>query len=161
MNPDGVTGEEFERAKAKALLLLSYQQRTRFELSERLSRPEYGFSPETAAAAVKAMDDEGLIDDRRYAADYIFDKTTLEFWGRRRIAQELNSKGVAPEIVGEAFKEALAGADIDDDETARLALTKRYGQNWRDMPPSAKRKAIAYLFRLGHDPSVLFESAKD
>lgn len=61
------------------------------------------------------LQQEGFVDERRYAGAFVRDKFRYNKWGIVKIALQLRMKGIAPDIIDEAVKEV-------DDDTALSTL---------------------------------------
>ena len=100
------------RAKKKALNLLERMDRTELNLRQKLT--QNGFPPEAVDAAVDYVKSYGYVDDRRYARNYLAYR--LQTKSRQKLFQELRQKGVAQEIIEEAWVEASADEDVNERE---------------------------------------------
>jgi regulatory protein len=124
--------------------LLLRQDRTRKELSDRLSRA--GFSEEASGYALEYVESFGYINDKRYAQNYVaFHKSELS---ARELRYKLTGKGIPPEILSEVFMEY---EPEDEEEALRLKLEKRLrGKRLSDMDAAEKNKVVSYLTRKGY-----------
>ncbi len=61
------------------------------------------------------LQQEGFVDERRYAGAFTRDKFRYNKWGVVKIAQQLRMKGIAPDMIEEAVREV-------DDDTALATL---------------------------------------
>jgi len=90
---------------------------------------------------------EKFVDERRFSRSFVHDKFHLNHWGRVKIAYELKSRGIPPEMVDEALE------TIDEDEyhTALADLLKNKkrsakGRSQQDMYQKLVRFALAKGF---------------
>lgn len=100
----------------------------------------------------------GFIDDRRYAAAYVREKTRLSGWGVYKIRLHLSGKGVAADIIEEAT------ASIDRRESAgRLAemLEKKARTVKAADRYELKGKLIRYGAGLGYDYEQVLDAAEE
>lgn len=92
--------------------------------------------------------DEKFIDDERYSAAYIREKTRLSGWGARKIASSLRTKGVASSIIEEQLsqldKESLA-VRLEDKLRRKVSTIK--GENDYER----RGKLFRYALSLGYD----------
>ena len=92
--------------------------------------------------------DEKFIDDERYSAAYIREKTRLSGWGARKIASSLRTKGVASPIIEEQLsqldKESLA-VRLEDKLRRKVSTIK--GENDYER----RGKLFRYALSLGYD----------
>lgn len=108
--PDGpleaVTADAGAAARLAALRLLNRRDHPAAELCARLA--DRGFAPEVARAAVDGLARERLVDDARFAEHFVASHAERGR-GPLRIAQELQERGVARDLV-ERTVDAGSGA---------------------------------------------------
>jgi len=109
-----------KRAKSRTLHLLDRNDKTEKELRDKLKEGMY--PDEAIDAAVEAAKKGRFLDDRRYAAQYVYEKSRSK--SRKLIEAELLRKGVAPEIVGDAFKELSENEEDDGSDREELLILK-------------------------------------
>lgn len=97
-----ILNNEREKAREAALKMLDYCDRTASELNEKLKGK--GFSEETAALTVAALQDCGIVNDARYAENYIQSKLGSGK-GSRWITMKLREKGISANDIENAFFE--------------------------------------------------------
>ena len=90
--------DELRSARERALDLLSAAEQTSGTLRQKLLR---WYGEEAVEAAVLRMEELGLINDLDYGRRYAADAVNLRGWPRRRIAMELQKKGVPAEVIEE------------------------------------------------------------
>jgi regulatory protein len=108
-------------ARDRALLLLGYREHSRAELERKLR--DSGYSRELSSRIVKRFVEVELVDDARFAAAWVRSRR-LSRYGARRIRQELQRKGIAPEVIDGALDEE-APDETDELLRARAALGSR------------------------------------
>jgi regulatory protein len=111
-------------ARAAAVALLARRDFPSGELRERLGRR--GFEPEATAAALAALTTEGVLNDERYAHNYVAYHAGRG-QGPIRIAAELRAHGLTQALIGAA----LANGP-DWRAQAAAARVRRFGK-----PPPA------------------------
>jgi regulatory protein len=141
-----------ERVLADAHRLLAQRQRSREELRRRLLQKEH--TDEAVADALTRLEQDGLLDDRAFAAAFVADKRRLGGWGEVRIRRGLLEFGVAPDAV-----DAALGA-TDDDELGRALDIRRRGGPPRLPLETARRRAYALLQRRGFPGSVCYAAVQ-
>ncbi len=82
------------RAKTKAIDLLSYRDHSSSELKQKLLRHA---SEEDADAAVERMEELGMLNDRDFALRYAKELSEVKLYGKKRVAVELQKKGLSRE----------------------------------------------------------------
>ena len=106
----GLTREEQQAARRKALLLLEHMDRTEKGLSDRLRQA--GFCTEAVEDAVAYVSSFGYVDDGRYAENYIAYR--IQSKSRRKILQELLQKGVDKETAQTAWEQVSEYSQPDE-----------------------------------------------
>ncbi|MDP9344149.1 MAG: RecX family transcriptional regulator [Actinomycetota bacterium] len=116
--------------------------------------------PATIDATVAELEEQGYLDDARYARRFTEDRRRLDAWGSDRIERKLRTVGVAPELIARAVGDTSGGSELD---VAVALLERRFG-----VPPEDDRgreRALGLLVRKGyglelaHDAIRAFERA--
>src|SRR4051812_12154858 len=142
-----------QRAFERALKSISVRERTEGEVHAFLSRR--GFEDEVIADVVRALREEGLLDDAGYARRFAEDRRLLDRWGNERIARDLERRGIERELV----EQALSGHGRDDELAVAIELLDRRfpqpfdGDRERD-------KAWRMLVRRGYEPELAYSALK-
>lgn len=127
--------DEVRQAKEKAMDCLSAAAQTGGMLREKLRRR---YSEEAVEAAVCRMEELGLINDLDYSRRFAADAVNLRYYPKRRIAAELQRKGVSEEILSEVLAEITEETEI---KTASRLLEKQYREKLCDRWERDKVKA--------------------
>ena len=146
------------RARALALKMLARRDVLGSEVVAKLCNS--GFSEARSAAVLMWLEDQGYVDDARYAATFISQRTKCG-WGKRRVLGELNRMGLDPQIAREAWERWSSGRDERADSEELLALVeRRFGAKMRSEPEVARKRISGFLARRGHDWEVVAEVVK-
>ena len=133
------------RAHDRALYLLSLRDYPSKTLRQKVM--ESGTDAADAAEAVDRMIELGLVNDERYARRLARDLFAFKHFSVRRVAQELQKKGIDRDTAMDAAAEI--GAEQDDLQQAIDFLKKKYynklGNN------EQRRKTAQALLRAGFD----------
>lgn len=138
---DFLRDAHFRRAFNKASNLLSYQDRTRKQLMERLT-PDFG--ADAAEAAVDRLEELRLVDDTRYAARYAEELRRTKGMAPRGIVYALLSRGIDRDTA----EEAVQALEDDSEETLLDLLRTKYRGKYGDA--QGMRRTMAALQRLGY-----------
>jgi regulatory protein len=143
--------ETLNRAKQQAYRLLAYKNRTAHELRDRLR--ERGLAAPVIDEVVRQLEAQGYIDDRRLALDWARYRVQTKPVGRRRLAWELQQRGLDAALVDEVIREVYA--EVDESSLLQQALHKRL--RGRGAAPSAqeRQRLRRYLARQGFDIEVI------
>lgn len=99
-----------ECATQRAMRLLTYRERSAAELTRRLC--DDGYSAATSQSVTERMIALGLVDDARFARMWARSRA-ISGMGRERIARDLATRGVSPELIEDALSEALEDTEFE------------------------------------------------
>lgn len=133
-----------KRATKRAMHLLEKQDRTEYQLREKLRQNEY--PKEAVEQAIAYVKSYHYIDDLRYACSYV--RYQKEKKSNRRLQQDLQKKGVAKEFIEQALLEE--GNEDETDAIQRLLEKKGYTP---EMPREQANKIYQFLLRRGYKSS--------
>lgn len=155
---------QLQHALELAYAYLNRRERTVHEMRGALARK--GVARQRCDQAVDALQDQGLLDDARFARLFVADKRRLEQWGAERIRRGLESRGIDREVAEAALGEGIAGDEAiagdvgpgGDPELARaLALLRRRFPE----PPRDRRereRALGVLLRKGYESELALDA---
>ena len=142
-----VEREEGSRALHLSLRSLAQRPRSEAEIRQKLSQKQ--FSKRATDGAVARLSELGLIDDRRFAEQWVEERLRLRPRGRRMLRQELLAKGIASELVEEVLARDLA------EEQHAVAIAEKAMRRMRSLDPGvARRRLAAMLARRGYGYEV-------
>jgi regulatory protein len=146
--------DQYLRAHDKAMRLLAIRARTRREIEDALRG--LGVADAVRAGVVTELEEAGLIDDARFARDFVSVRKEQRRTGPHRLRADLRKLGVGRAVVDRA----LVGFDADEQETLARALVER---SLRGGPPDERvvRRVVAMLTRKGYDYAVVNRIAYD
>lgn len=138
--------DEREVAYQRALKFIQYRPRTRAEIRQNLRKHDV---PEAIITSVmERLQQTGLINDRRFAENWVENRSDLRPRSRFALAHELKQRGIAPEIIASSLNE------VDDDELAYQAACKQFRKyshlDWQ----SYRQKMYGFLGRRGFNYEV-------
>lgn len=136
----------------KAYRLLSLRPRSEQEISERLAEK---FSLALVRETVQQLKDNGYINDREFASQWI--KERSKNYGKKKIRAELLKKGVDKNIIDQLLGELKFEKELKSARDLILSK-KRFQAISRD---EAYRKVMPFLARRGFSYDVIKEIIKD
>ena len=112
------------------------------------SMRRWGLSDEDARKVLDRLLKERFIDDSRYAAAYVREKSRLGGWGVRKIVASLRAKRVAPRVIEEAV-----GQLSSEDTASRLeeVLRKKAAKTTARDAYELKGKIVRFGISRGFD----------
>jgi regulatory protein len=139
------------RAKQQAYRLLAYRSQTSSELRDRLQRR--GYTAPIIDEVLRQLTADGYIDDRKVALEWARYRVQARPLGRRRLAWELQRRGVPLESVEEVLCEVYS--EFDELTLAEQALRRRLRS--KELPRSTRERQqhASYLFSLGFDTDTI------
>jgi regulatory protein len=138
-----------ERAKERALRLLSVRSRSHAELFRRLRMA--GFVEPDIETALADLEGVGLIDDERFARELAAHEVGGRLAGRRAALASLRKAGVARDLAELAVEEA---AGDDEEARAEELARSRVGRLTALPPEAAYRRLLSFLQRRGYSGEV-------
>lgn len=154
MSDCGANAEErLQHAIELAFRYLGRRDRTAREVRRKLESA--GVAEPTIDAALRSLEDQGYVDDARYAQRFAEDRRNLDGWGSERIERRLLAVGVPRHTVA---------AELDgcpDHDELRQALEVLRGR--MPHPPQDDRereRALGYLARRGYALEVAYDAVR-
>jgi regulatory protein len=140
-----------EQAKKSLMRLCSLKEMCLFDLLAKMDVWE--INKKDQEEIIKYLREERYFNDKRYAAAFINDKSTLQKWGRIKIKQALKSKQVADLIIEDLFEESNELLYIENLEGLLLKKLR----SLRGIEQKLEIKARLYRFALGkgYEPDLI------
>lgn len=142
-----LTKDSAEVAFQKALRFLENRPRAEAEVRRRLH--EHQIPDEAIDPVIERLRNNGLVDDARFAKEWVDNRSTFRPRSRRALIQEMRQRGVPAETIQEAV------ADIDEDalalQAARKQARKLHNLEWLDF----RRKLSGFLARRGFNYATI------
>src|SRR5579884_3690484 len=138
-----------EQARALCLRLLTARSRTRAELAGQLAKR--GYPDEVSARVLDRLAAVQLVDDTDFAEQWVHSRRANAAKGKRALAAELRTKGVANDVI----TAVLSGidADAERDRAEQLVRTKLRRENLDD-DARVTRRLVAMLARRGYSQTM-------
>jgi regulatory protein len=134
-----------ERAKDRALRLLSVRSRSHAELFRRLRMA--GFAEPDIDSTLADLETVGLIDDERFARELAAHEVGGRLAGRRAALSSLRKAGLSRDLAERAVDEASG----EDEEARAEELARSRIGRLRNLPPDAAyRRLLGFLQRRGY-----------
>jgi regulatory protein len=149
--------EKLQLAKDMALKALAGRDLTRKELVELLIKKRV--TPALADAAIAELEEVGLVDDHRAAAEHVRRRLDHESVARALLEAELLERGIEQGLAEAILTEALSGRDEEGD-ALQLARDKVRTSPARLPPDAVRRRVFAYLARRGFDEETAREAVE-
>jgi regulatory protein len=139
--------DEREVAYVQALRFLDYRPRSRAEVRKNLEK--HAIPPEVITDVFKRLERSGLVNDERFAQDWVTNRSEFRPRSRRALAYELRQRGLADT----AIKKALEG--INEETLAYQAAIKQ-ARRYENLPVRDFRNKLgSYLARRGFSYEII------
>lgn len=139
--------DEREIAYMKALRYLDYRPRSRAEVRRALEK--HAVPAEVIEDVFKRLERSGLVNDERFAKDWVENRSEFRPRSRRALAYELHQKGLAES----AIKKALEG--LNEEALAYQAALKQ-SRHYQGYPMRDFRNKLgSYLARRGFSYEII------
>ena len=130
-----------EVAYLKAIKYLDYRERSEAEIRIHLNKRDINES--VIEDVIDRLLRSGLVDDRRFAANWVENRLEFRPRGRRALFYELRQKGISEEIIQEMLD------SINDEELAYQAAIKK-AKNYQSLEwDDFRKKMLGFLSRRG------------
>jgi regulatory protein len=135
-----------EKAYQKALNLLNRRPRSEAEIAQKLK--EKSVSEDESSETLARLRRSGLVDDARFAQEWVENRSDFRPRSRKALAFELRQKGVDQQIIEQSLEQ------LDEEQMAYDVAVKQ-ARKLKDLDwPAFRQKMTAFLIRRGFDYEV-------
>ncbi|QJW88363.1 RecX family transcriptional regulator [Spirosoma taeanense] len=138
-------------ALRKAAMFCAYQERTQQEVRDRLK--EWGVWGDDAEEVIAKLIQQNYLNEERFAKSFAGGKFRVKGWGRRKIKQHLQQRGITGYNLDQAMKEI---APDDYRETLADLLDKKRRSLRDDNPLVIRQKLVRYAMSKGYESDLIF-----
>ena len=143
----------------KALDLLAVSDRSTRDLSARLRR--HAGDAGDIPWVVDRLTAQGYLDDVTYARRVAESRARSRAVSRRAIRDELQRKGIAPDLARSVLAEVADDVELDDYATALAAARRRLRALQSYDHPTRRRRLAAWLARRGFEGEVIGRALRE
>ena len=148
------TRDEVEIGFNQALNLLSYRSRSALEMTRYLEGK--GYAPTTLQAVLVRLEEEGLLNDDRFAKEWIENRNTFRPRSQSQLKAELRFKGLAESAIDSAIEESGV-----DDATLAMAAARKQVRRYHSPDYETYRKKLGNaLLRRGFSYATVNETLR-
>ena len=126
------------QALNRAAALCARSEQAAGDIRDKLLR--WGLDASDATRVLQQLEQQGFIDDRRYACAFVKDRFAFNGWGRIKITHQLRLKGIPTDVIDEALT-------VIDEERYKQRLTELLRAKWRTVKDREPRAAWAAMMR--------------
>lgn len=121
---------------------------------------EGGLDEDTCERLLDRLEDDGFIDETRYARAFVHDKLEYDHWGRLKMAQALRLKGISRKDIDAAMAEVIDEThyrDILRDILRKKAASLTFDAEDREESYKALQKLVRFAASRGFEPDLIFQ----
>jgi regulatory protein len=143
-------------AKQKIYRYCAYQERSHKEVRDKLY--EYGLYKSDVEDILSTLITDGFLNEERFAKAFAGGKFRMQHWGRLKIVNELEGKGLTKNCIKIGMKEIEEDAYI---KTLQEILQKKSGQLEEKNPFIKRDKVARYAIQKGFEPELVWTHVKE
>ncbi|GAA4453414.1 regulatory protein RecX [Nibrella saemangeumensis] len=144
--------DRLKDALRKAASFCAYQERTQQEVRERLD--DWGIYGDDADEVIAELITLNYLNEERFAKTFAGGKFRVKQWGKRKIRQHLQQRG----ITGYNLDQAMTEIGADDYREALAALLDKKRRSLRDDNPLViKQKLARYAMSKGYESDLIWQ----
>ena len=148
------TSDEVEIGFNQALNLLSYRSRSVVEMTRYLEGK--GYAAGTLKAVLARLEEEGLLNDDRFAREWIENRNTFRPRSQSQLEAELRYKGLSKSAIDSAMEESGV-----DDATLAIAAARKQVHRYHSSDYENYRKKLGNaLLRRGFSYATVNETLR-
>jgi regulatory protein len=137
----------------KLMRYCAYQERSSYDVLQKLRL--WGIGGNQAKDSLEFLQEEGFVDDARFAAAYVRGKFNANKWGRNKIREGLYAKKIPKQIIESAMEE------LDDENYVQQLqdlLEKKNAALKEDDPYKRKQKLALYAQAKGYELDLIWKT---
>lgn len=151
MDTPNISKGDYQKTLNSALRILTGRDHSKYELTQKLK--QRGFTPADIEKAVSECERFDYINDVRTSRVYIR-QLTRKGYGRKRIRNEMNKKGLSSERIQNILSETVS--DADEREGATRILNKNIKRFERESDLKKRRdKIYRFLYARGFSQDTI------
>ncbi len=144
--------EYLKDALRKAASFCAYQERTQQEVRDRLN--DWDIYGDDAEEIIAELISQNYLNEGRFARSFAGGKFRVKHWGKRKIRQHLQQRGITGYNLDQAMNEIAP-----DDYRAALAdlLAKKRRTIRDDNPLVVKQKLVRFALSKGYESDLIWQ----
>ena len=141
-----------ERAKLKAESYCAYQERSQYEVRNKLY--EWGLHQKDVEEIISELIDQNFLNEERFSMAYTLGKFRIKGWGRLKIKHALKLKGVPDKLIAKSLK----AIDRDDYLSKLEQLLEKKSEIITEKDPFKRRYLLTrYASGKGYETDLISE----
>ena len=145
-----------DEAKGKIVRYCAYQERCHQEV--RIKLFQLGLSENQVDETITELITEGFLNEERFARTFAGGKFRIKKWGRLKIVQGLEAKGITPNCIRSGLKEI---DERDYVETLTAILEKKNEQIGEPNRYVRRDRISKYAIQRGYEPELVWRVLRE
>ena len=134
----------------------AYQERTQQEVRDKLY--SYGLYPDAVEEVLTEVITEDFVKEERYAQSFARGKFRQNKWGRVKIRQSLQQKGISRYCVEQGMQEIN---ETDYYNTLHELMSRKWASLATDELYTRKNKTVRYVLGKGYEADLAWKIVED
>ena len=148
--------DRLKDALRKAASFCVYQERTQQEVRERLT--DWGITGDDAEAVIAELIEQNYLNEERFARAFAGGKFRVKNWGKRKIRQHLQQRGIS----GYNLEQAMHEIEPDDYRQALAEILEKKRSSIKDDNPLiVKQKLARFALSKGYEAELVWQMLGD
>ena len=147
--------EEFKRYLGKMQALCSRGEKCKADIRVKLERT--GMPEKDIEEILDKLQEEGFIDEQRYAGAFVRDKSRLQGWGPVKISNMLKIKKIPNNIISDALQEM---GESQVQKTLQHCLIKKNNSIKETDPAKRRARLTRYALGRGYTYAQIYQVLK-
>ena len=148
---DDANEKLLKRARSTAYRYLTIRPRSSVEVEHKLH--ERKFPPDIVSSVIAHLIKLGYLNDEQFARQWAASRVRSRGFGRRRLEQELRSKGISRDTIKDTLDALFEEAPEAD--VARKEAAKKLRTLTRFEPEVRRRRLAGFLERKGYSSEII------
>ncbi len=145
-----------DEARKKIRRYCAYQERAHREVRDKLF--SFGLYGNDVDEVITELITEGFLNEERFARAFAGGKFRMKKWGKLKIIQGLETKGVSTNCI------RIGLTEIDEDDYGRtlLDLLERQNERITEASPYVRRDKLSkYAIQKGYEPDLVWRMIRE
>lgn len=145
-----------EQARARILRYCAYQERSHEEVRQKLF--SLGLYSDEVGELMAYLIQEGFLNEERFARAFARGKFRMKRWGRIRITNDLEARGISKHCI------RIGLSEIDEAEyleTLNKVLHSKVADTHEPNLYARRNKIASFAIRKGFEPDLVWEILRD
>ncbi|HHP7242158.1 MAG TPA: regulatory protein RecX [Cyclobacteriaceae bacterium] len=141
---------DLEKYKTGLAKYCMYRERCRREVEIKLKKLNLPLL--SKEKLISWLEQEGFLDENRFAKEYVIGKFHINKWGKTKIAHALKLKGLEPEFIQESLNQI---GNEDYQNQIKDLYKKKYSSLQKASKDNTHQRTVKYLIQKGYEYDII------